>query len=421
VSISGASVGPPRNGRIAGRLIEDCLERIARREPEVQAWTWLCPEWALAQADEAGRFEGERPLHGVPIGVKDIIDTEGRPTSYGSPIYADHVPTRDASIVAIVRQLGGIVLGKTVTTEFALFQPGKTTNPNDQRRTPGGSSSGSAAAVADGMVPWAIGTQTAGSVIRPASFCGCVGYKPTFGWLQRSGVRAVADSLDTLGVFARTVEDAAYLVAALSSRPELRLSKDHPTPAIAMCRTPQWPAAAPELAVAWEEAKRRLSRAGLSTREVALPTDFEQLTDAQSIILKWEVGRSCAYEVRSHRAHVSGPTAALVEAGLSLPSNEYDRAQVLALNFRRRSDSIFDGADVLIVPSAPGEAPEGLESTGDPIFNKIWTLLHMPCINLPGLTGPHGLPIGLQIVGRIGDDSRMLKVAAVVERALQRE
>lgn len=409
-----------RHGRTARRLVEDCLERIARREPEVQAWQWLCPEWALAQADEVGRFGGERPLHGVPIGVKDIIDTAGCPTSYGSPIYADHVPARDASIVAILRRLGGIVLGKAVTTEFALFQPGKTANPNDPCRTPGGSSSGSAAAVADGMVPWAIGTQTAGSVIRPASFCGCVGYKPTFGWLERSGVRTVANSLDTLGVFTRTVEDAVYLVAALSSRPELRLSRDGQAPSIAMCRTPQWFAATPELAIAWEEARRRLSLAGISTREITLPNEFEQLTDAQSAILKWEVGRSCAHEVRAHRAHVSGPTTALAEAGLSLSSEEYDRAQVLARDFRRKSDSIFDGADVLIVPSAPGEAPEGFESTGDPVFNKVWTLLHMPCINVPGLTGPHGLPIGLQVVGRIGDDRRMLEVAAIVERALQR-
>lgn len=398
-------------------LTRACLERIAEREPAVQAWQQLDPDTALEAARRIDRC-GSGPLKGLPVGVKDIIDTADMPTAYGSPLYAGFRPPRDAACVALARQAGALMLGKTVTTEFAYFQPGKTRNPHDPGRTPGGSSSGSAAAVADGMVPLAFGTQTAGSVIRPASFCGCVGYKPSFGLIDRTGVRPFADSLDTVGVFAQTVEDAAFFVSVLAGRPKLRITEEGFRPRVGLCRTHEWDAAAPATRAALEEAGRRLRAAGLEVRETALPEGFRGLLDAQKTIMAYEGARACAPERLTAPDRLSAKLRELLQAGVATAPDDYDAAKILAANCRAQSADAMGGFDVLVTPSAPGEAPQGLEATGDPVFNRVWTLLGAPCITVPGLTGPSGLPVGVQVVGRVNDDRRTLAAAGAIAHAL---
>jgi len=256
-------------------LLEDCLARIAAREPVVHAWTFLDPEAARRRARELDAQGPAGLLHGIPIAVKDLFDTCAMPSSYGSPIYADHRPAADASSVALARAAGAIVVGKTVTTEFATFHPGPTCNPHNPLHTPGGSSSGSAAAVADWMVPLAFGTQTAGSIVRPAAYCGVVGYKPTFGTVNRVGVKMISDTLDTVGALARTVPDVALFVAALADRPELTIGRPlGRPPRVGVCRTHQWDRAHPETVTAFEDAARCLGKAGASLRDVVLPPQF---------------------------------------------------------------------------------------------------------------------------------------------------
>jgi amidase len=272
-------------------LVRACLERISEREPVVRAWQHLDLDAALKIARQVDQF-GSGPLKGIPIGVKDIIDTADMPTGYGSPLYETFRPPRDAACVALARHAGALILGKTVTTEFAYFQPGRTRNPHDPARTPGGSSSGSAAAVASGMVPLAFGTQTAGSIIRPASFCGCVGYKPTFGLIDRTGVRPFADSLDTIEVFASTVQDAAFFASTIAGRPDLRITDEVFRPRIGLTRTHAWEAAEPATATAIDEAAARLRATGLEVREVALPDRWRGLLEAQKTIMAFEAARS---------------------------------------------------------------------------------------------------------------------------------
>ncbi|MCW2241547.1 amidase [Azospirillum canadense] len=398
-------------------LTRACLERIAEREPAVQAWQHLDPNSALEAARRIDRC-GRGPLKGLPVGVKDIIDTGDMPTAYGSPLYAGFRPPRDAACVALARQAGALVLGKTVTTEFAYFQPGKTRNPYAPSRTPGGSSSGSAAAVADGMVPLAFGTQTAGSIIRPASFCGCVGYKPSFGVIERTGVRPFADSLDTVGVFARTVEDAAFFASVLAGRPRLRITEEGFRPRIGLCRTHEWDAATPATRAALEEAGRRLRAAGLEVREIALPEGFRDLCEAQNTVMAYEGARACAPEMLTAPDGLSAKLREILQAGAATASEDYDVARRLAADCRAQFADVLGDLDVLLTPSAPGEAPEGLEATGDPVFNRVWTLLGVPCLNVPALTGPSGLPVGVQVVGRARDDRRTLAAAAVMALVL---
>ena len=390
-------------------LVKACLERTRDREEIVGAWEYLDPDKALEQAKALDRLPRRGPLHGIPVGVKDIMDTADMPTAYGSRIYRDNHPSWDASCVALIRAAGGLVLGKTVTTEFAVFHQGKTTNPHNPAHTPGGSSSGSAAAVADFMVPLALGTQTGGSVIRPASFCGVVGYKPTFGLVNRAGVKPCAESLDTVGLFARTVEDAAFFASVLTGRPSLVLKESPVTVLrIGLCRTYEWPHAAPETVWAFEEAGKRLTRSRAEVREVDLPEPFAHLAEAQTTIMLYEMARAFAYEYTSHHDRLSSKFQELIESGQAYSPEEYDKARALAEKCRGLLNDVFSNLDVLLVPSVVGEAPEGLSSTGDPIFNRVWTLLHVPCVNLPASTGPKGLPVGLQIVGRIGDDAHTL-------------
>ena len=403
-----------------------CLERIAMREPVVQAWIDFDPGRALAQARalDAAASSGapSQILRGIPVGVKDMFDTFDLPSAYGSPIYANHRPAADAAVVARLRALGGLVLGKTVTTEFATFTPNVTTNPHNPAHTPGGSSSGSAAAVAAGMVPVALGTQTIGSVIRPAAYCGVVGYKPTFGLLPRVGVKAISDCLDTVGCFTRSVADAAFFVGALTRR-QFAVDRASNTPRIGLCLTAQWPHALPETQQLFGDLGARLTKAGASVVDFTLPARYDGMVQAQDIIAAVEMEACLVDEYRRHRHLLSERLRQRLEEGAGIAAMDYDAAMNLADQCRNTFAEDIAPFDVLMVPSAPGAAPLGLNSTGDPLFNRTWSLLHTPCVHVPlttGLNGAlNGLPLGVQVVGRIGDDGRTLACAHWIEKHLR--
>jgi amidase len=353
----------------------------------------------------------------LPVGIKDLIDTADLPTTYGSPIYAGHRPRTDAECVAALRAAGAVVLGKTVTTEFAAYRGGKTRNPHDPARTPGGSSSGSAAAVGDRMVPAALGSQTAGSVIRPASFCGVVGYKPTFGTFSLRGVHPLAPSLDTLGFFVRQVADVPWIAAALSGahRPAAIAELGRP-PRVGLCRTDQWPRAQRSTQALVEDAAVRLSRAGAAVREVVA---FDGLAEAQAIIMGAEAAQAFRDLLQRHEDGLSEVFRSFLREGARCPPERLRAARDKAEQGRRDLPGVFAELDVLVTAAAAGEAPVGLESTGDPAFCRTWTLLGCPCISLPVLEGPAGLPVGLQLVAPPGADGRLLAAATWVERELR--
>ena len=403
----------------AETLVRACLQRIEEREGLVGAWAHLNPDLVLKQARQADAVPKRGLLHGVPVGIKDVIDTADMPTRYGSPIYEQHHPAWDAACVSMCRTAGGIILGKTVTTEFALSTPGKTRNPHNPEHTPGGSSSGSAAAVADRMVPLAVGTQTGGSTIRPASFCGIVGYKPTFGLISRSGLKAVAESLDTIGIFARDVRDAALLAAVMTGRHMLAEVTTSAPPRIAIWRTFEWKEASPETVHAVEDSATRLSRAGAKLTEARMVQCCAELADCQHEIEYFELGRAFSYEYNNHREQLSSKLRNRIEAGLQVPGALYDRKLEIAAECRRNIDIIFDDVDALLAPSVVGEAPVGLESTGSSVFNRTWTLLGLPCLTIPSHVGPKGLPVGIQLIGRAHHDSDLLAHAAWVEEVLR--
>jgi amidase len=408
-------------GRLrAEALMTACLERIAAREPIIGAWQYLDPEAALEAARQCDASPPSGPLHGVPIAVKDLIDTADMPTGYGSAIYARHRPAADAACVALARSAGAIVMGKTVTTEFACFTPGRTANPHNPAHTPGGSSSGSAAAVADLMAPLAFGTQTAGSVIRPAAFCGIVGYKPSFGTIPRAGIKMLCDSLDTVGTMARNVADAAFFAGIVAGRPELRdIALPEAPPRFGLCRTPMWREAEHATVRALARARAALERAGAVVVDVPSPPEHERLTEAQQTIMGFELVRSLAHERLQHSAELSPALAQLLDTGLAVGAPEYDAAIAETAMARARLEGFFGECDALLIPAAPGEAPVGLGYTGNPIFNRMWTLLGVPCVTLPAVWGESGLPTGVQLVGRIGDDARLIAAALFAERALE--
>ncbi|HWD60776.1 MAG TPA: amidase [Stellaceae bacterium] len=398
------------------------LDRIAAREEEVGAWHVFDRDAVLAAARRADREPPRGPLHGIPIGVKDVLDTVDLPTGYGSPIYRDHRPAADAACVAIARASGAIVLGKTVSTEFAYFAPGKTANPRNPKYTPGGSSSGSAAAVGAGMAPLAFGTQTAGSILRPASYCGAVGYKPSFGLVPRAGAKALADSLDTIGVMARNVEDAAFFIGVLTDRRALRDVSDPGAaplpPRFGFCRTAMWDEAEPETAAALDRARGALLAAGARVDDVAVPDAHRGLTAAQDTVMSYEMPRALAYERIYRSAELSPRLAQLFDHGMTIGADVYDAALAEVQAARLRLGDFFGQCAAMIVPAAPGEAPVGLEYTGSPVFNRMWTLLGTPAVTIPAGQGPNGLPVGIQLVGRIGDDARLMECALFAERAL---
>jgi len=417
---AGAAIGAVRAGSASVEaIVQTTFDRIDEREEDLRAWAWLDSEAALAAARAIDQRKDMGPLAGVTVGVKDIIDTAGMPTSYGSPIYAAHRPAADAYAVIALRNADAVIAGKTVTTEFASAFPSKTRHPHDANFTPGGSSSGSAAAVAAHMVSAALGTQTAGSVIRPASFCGVVGFKPSFGWLNRAGVKPFAESLDTIGVFVRRVADAGLVAGALDGRTDwMNVEPLSKAPRLALCRTPYWGQAQDDGRAALDRAARLLAEAGASVAAFDLPASFAVLTDVHATIMWWEGRRAFAHELAAAPSQVSEVLRGLLAKADDLSPRDHDRAQLAAARARTEIDGAFEDFDAILTLAAPGSPPPLSEgSTGRPIFNATWTLLHLPCITVPGLSGDHGLPIGTQLVGRRGGEARLLAVAAWVESA----
>ncbi len=403
-------------------LADALLARSAALGPQLHTWAWLDAAAvrrqarALDLAASAGPVQG--PLHGLPIGVKDNIDTAGLPTAYGSAIYAGHRPATDAACVALARAAGAWVLGKTVCTAFANMTPAATRNPWHAKHTPGGSSSGSAAAVAAGLVPLALGTQTAGSVIRPAAFCGIVGYKPSPRRVPRAGAKPNSDTLDEVGVFARSVDDAALLVGVVDGS-GLPAAAFGAVPRLALTLTSRAAALAPAMADAVTAAAASLAAAGAPVHEATWPAAFDALFDAQRSVQVFETARALAPEWQYRRRQLPADLRALIREGSEMPTTTYAAALQAATAAMASLDLLFGGADLLLTPAAPGAAPASLKTTGDPLFNRPWQLLGCPCLTLPCGLDANGLPLGLQLVARPGDDARLFAAAAWVEGVLQ--
>jgi len=416
-------------GRLTSEeLVQACLERIRALEPKVQAWTFLDEEHALTQAraaDERKRSgEPIGPLHGVPVGVKDIFDTGDMPTENGTVLHQGRTPREDAAAVKSLRASGAVILGKTVTTECAYFSPGKTRNPHDPEHTPGGSSSGSAAAVAAGMVPLALGSQTAGSTIRPASFCGVYGFKPTHGLVPRSGVLQLSRTLDHVGLFARTIEDIALLAEQLAgwdekdpdTRPRARipfggLAAEEPPipPVLAFIKTPHWERTDADTKEAFGELVEAL---GDRVEEVELFPSALEAWDWQRTIMAAEMAANLEREWRAGKERLSPQLRELIERGREVRAVDYQRAlRAIAPAVESLDELFMERYDAILTPAALGTAPRGLASTGDPVFCTPWTLLGMPALCVPLMQGANGLPLGAQLVGRRGFDARLMRTA----------
>ncbi len=401
-------------------LVESCLERIAARDKALGgAWAFVDRDVALAQARDRDKGPAQGPLHGVPVGVKDVIDTADMPTEYGSVLYKGHRPERDSATVAAARAAGAVILGKTATTEFASPWQCGVCNPHDAERTPGVSSSGSAAAVADGHVPLAYGTQTGGSTICPASYCGVYGFKASLDGLDRTGIRHLKPGIDTLGLFARSLDDIALFRAGL--RGEAFAPLDGAFDArlrIAVCRTPQWKDAAPETMAAIEHAARALGKAGAAVAEIELPHGYDEVMGAFRVLTTTENQKSLLDEINRGEATLNPWIREGLAAARQTGPTDYEFAKMGASFYRRRYAAIFDSCDAILTPSAQGEAPRGLTGASMGAFNSFWTWMYGPAVNLPAFTGPNRMPVGIQLVGREGEDARLLAVARAVERAI---
>ncbi|TRZ67573.1 MAG: amidase [Rhodocyclaceae bacterium] len=416
-------------GRISSEeLVAACLERIKVDEPRVQAWAYLDPEHALRQARSADlrRREGKAlgPMHGIPVGVKDIIDTQDMPTEDGTVLHAGRTPSDDASVVSMLRAAGAIIIGKTVTSELATYSPGKTRNPHNPEHTPGGSSSGSAAAVAARMVPLAIGTQTNGSVIRPAAYCGVVGYKPSFGLVSRHGVLKQSRPLDQIGVMARSVEDAAFVAEQIIGydendpdtrvlpKPRLReiaLQEPPLPPTLAFVKTSMWKLVDAQSREAFAELVTHL---GERVEEFSLPAGFKDAWKWHQTIMEADLAKNFEAEYNDGRDKLSESLRGQIERGRRVRAVDYNKAldQIPALN--SGLSQLFDlRYEAILTPAAAGTAPLGLESTGSPAFCTLWTLCGLPAITLPLMQGANGLPLGVQLVGPRGGDARLLRTA----------
>jgi Asp-tRNA(Asn)/Glu-tRNA(Gln) amidotransferase A subunit family amidase len=426
-----------REGRITSKeLVEACLAQIEAREPEVRAWHFLDRAHALRQAEmadeahRAGRPHG--PLHGVPIGVKDVFDTRDMPTENGCALHAGRMARHDAAAVALLREAGAVILGKTVTTELAYYAPGKTRNPHDPARTPGGSSSGSAAAVAAGMVPLALGTQTNGSTIRPAAFCGVYGYKPTHGLVSRRNMLRLSRTLDHVGLFARTLEDLAILGEALmrfdeddedtrpaAPPPLVRMVAEAPPvePKLAFVETPIWDQAEPPMQEAFAELREAL---GARAEPVALPEYFAAAWPAQKAIMEADMAHNLRREFATGREQLSPVMQETIARGRAVAAKDYLAAQDLARSLAAEIGEIMFAYDAILTPAAPGPAPLGT-ATGSPAFSTLWTLTGVPALSLPLLADENGMPMGVQLVSRRGDDARLLRTARWLTEALARE
>ncbi|MGP9812834.1 amidase [Rhodopseudomonas sp. NSM] len=398
-----------------------CTERADEVEPWLKAFSYrVSPD----QLDVAG----DGALAGIPVGIKDIIATAGIPTTNGSRVYADHVPDQDAPIVGRIKRLGGIVFGKTVSTEFAWRCPGPTVNPHNRNHTPGGSSSGSAAAVAAGIVPLALGTQTVGSVIRPAAYCGVVGFKPSFGAIVRDGVHPLAQSLDHVGVLTRSVEDAAFAFSLLAdasdasgSAPIADVADDVPAASslrLGVVRPPNWDRVSSEQNQAFEQALDKLRRAGATVVPLELPATYWQGFEAAEIILAAEAAAIFDPLIARFPDRTSPQLKELVATGNAIAATRYIGARQLQAALQAEFPQHLSGLDGILTAPAPGEAPEGLAYTGDASFCAVWTMLGVPALTMPIAVSAHGLPLGIQLVGGHGEDTRLLRAARAVEAQL---
>lgn len=403
------------------RLIQSCLERINRRSDEVGAWTFIDPELALLSAINSDKTGNIGPLGGLPIGIKDIIDTKTMPTTYGSSIYGLNQPNKDAACVHKVREHGGVILGKTVTTEFAWRNPGKTKNPHNPSHTPGGSSSGSAAGVADFQMPLAFGTQTAGSVIRPASYCGVVGFKPTVGTHDRSGVKELSNYLDTVGVFARSVVDVSFFDFALRDEaiPDLSIF-DEQSPRIGLM-VPFRNDASEVVLNNLEEVSKIAETKGAAITDIPSSTGFEKLADIQTVIMLGDAGKALEWEYEFHPERLIQFYKDSIATGQTISTKGLAAMKSKADAARKKYMELFENIDVILTLSSGDEAPKGLGFTGDPLFNRVWTLLGWPCVNIPFGKGSNELPLGVQVIGPIGSDSKTLAAAAWLESVLLRK
>jgi len=399
-------------------VVDLCAEAIAAREAEIGAFAALDVDGARRRAKDSAAALAALPLRGLPVGIKDIVDTADFPTEYGTEIYRGNRPSADAAVVSMVRRAGGLVLGKTVTTAFAHRQPGKTRNPVNPDHTPGGSSSGSAATVAAGMLPIALGTQTGGSVIRPAAFCGIAGFKPSYKLIPTVGVKCLSWHLDTVGLFAASIADVAFAAGAITGRD---LDVDAAAaPRVALVRTHLWAEASSDMQRAVETAAEAAARAGARVEDVALPSILEEAWRAHAVIQDYEAYRALAFEYDHHRDRIAPMTRETLDAAAAITADAYDAARRTTRLARRALSDLMTDHDVLLTPSAPGAAPRGLGSTGSPIFNRLWTLMGTPAVNVPGLVDPAGLPLGIQVVGRFGRDRAALEAALFIEQAIAR-
>jgi Asp-tRNA(Asn)/Glu-tRNA(Gln) amidotransferase A subunit family amidase len=397
-------------------VVDLCAEAINAREAEIGAFATLDLVAARSRAENLAAT----PLRGLPVGLKDIIDTADLPTTYGTALYAGHQPNSDAALTAMIRRAGGVIIGKTVTTELAHMQPGKTKNPHNVAHTPGGSSSGSAAGVAAGFFPIAIGTQTGGSVIRPAAYCGVAAIKPSFKLLPTVGIKCMSWSLDTPGVFAASVADVAFAMAAITGR-DLAVGHGSPAPPrLALVRTHAWREASEAMQQAVEASAGAAQAAGASVTELVLPPLFEDAFHAQATIQDYEAYRALAWEYDHHRDLLPASLQVLLDKAAGIPAETYDAARRTARRARNAFADLMADLDGLITASAPGAAPKGLDTTGMPTFNRLWTLMGTPCVNVPGQVDAAGLPLGIQVIGRFGRDRRALEAGWFVEQALAR-
>jgi Asp-tRNA(Asn)/Glu-tRNA(Gln) amidotransferase A subunit family amidase len=410
------------------QLVEACLARIAEVDGQIQAWTFLDPDYALQQARVADerRLSGAPvgALHGVPVGVKDIFDTADMPTEFGSPIYSERTPSRDASVVAMLRAAGAVIMGKTVTTEFAYFSPGKTRNPHNSEHTPGGSSSGSAAAVGANMVPLAVGSQTNGSTIRPAAYCGVVGFKPTHGLISRHRALMLSRTLDHVGLFANSVDDIALLAEQIAAYDEndpdaspraripfVEIAAEEPplAPMFAFIKTPYWERADEGTKAGFAEVIEYL---GSQIEEVELFPSTADAWEWHQTIMAAEMAHNLEREWMKSRDRLSEQLLAQIERGREVRAPDYLRALSQIAPVNESFVELFEQRyDAILTPAAPGTAPKGLASTGDPSFCTLWTLCGMPAISLPLLQSADGLPIGVQLVGQRYGDARLLRTA----------
>jgi len=400
------------------RFLNACLEMIQDREPGVLAWREYDAKAAMTYARQLDQAPIRGPLHGLPLAVKDLFDTRDFPSGYGSSIYQQHRPVNDAAAVALCRDAGAIVLGKTVTTEFATFTPGPTRNPHNPAHTPGGSSSGSAAAVAAHMVPLALGTQTAASVIRPAAFCGIVGFKPSFGLISRAGVKSLCESLDTVGGFGRCVEDVALLTSVMANSPQWRQLPTDRKPRIGVCRTPYWNKASAAAQAAFESTVQRLIAKGVQVVDVTLTDSVSALVDVHDEVMCAEAFKALADERLNHSDLLSKRLKAMLHRGSNITYEQSLQHRAQIASARHQIGRSFVEYDLLMTPSACGEADLGLERTGDPLFSRIWSLLGMPSLNLPVGFGAQGLPLGVQLIGPLMSDTATLAFAHWIEQNL---